>query len=348
MREGRLPDPPPWPGHPDEAEPLGPIWHVTELPPLPYPADDYDYGNDPRFGPPQTLWTFKWDDLADRETAPGASDATRAAVRRLLRKWKARLPDFGTTQWVTPFGVAAPATPVEVELYMPMDWIRTAVSGTIGTDEQFVHVLNWRHSTQENAPIDAATLKLVGDKVRDGFVAFLGASGNVQGINTVFPTTVTYREVRTSHLHQEAPAGKPDWVGSTQVSPFTTGNVGTGTEQSLPYEVAMGVSLNTNFRGTSRFRGRLYLGPLTVKCMGTLGQFQATVVDGIGAAFGTAVIAGVETATDYELHVVSQKYGTSAKVTGVRMGETPDSQRRRRRNRPESYAQVWGTPVGAL
>jgi hypothetical protein len=44
---------------------------------------------------------------------------------------------------------------------------------------------------------------------------------------------------------------------------------------------------------------------------------------------------------------VSNKYATSAKVIGTRVGVVPDSQRRRRRSKPEAYTQVAGGPIGS-
>lgn len=224
---------------------------------------------------------------------------------------------------------------------MPMLWIRTAIVGRIGNDEEFVHTLQWRHSTTENAPAGAAEAKTVGDAVRDGIAGWFGAN------RSKFPSEVSYTEVRSSVLSQVEPNTKPEWPLSTQVSPFAaTGMNGSGGGVSLPYEVSCALSLNTNWRGSSRFRGRLYLPPMIVGVMTSGGQFDSMQVEPIASGFGTAVLAGVEAATDYEAHVISQKFGTSAKITGVRVGKVPDSQRRRRRDRPEAYFQAWGNPVG--
>jgi hypothetical protein len=344
-----VPNPPPWPDRPDSAEDWDLFWMVRALPPDPFPDESYDYGADPRFGPPGTRWVFTIESLINRQTLPGTSQGAKLAIDRLIKKLGTKLPPAGSTSWATPLALAGPAEPVEMELGTMMRWIRTAITGTLGADEQVVHVLNWRHSTEENAPVDNATLLAVGGKVRDAWAAFLGTSlpPNSQTIVRGLPNTLTYRDVRTSVIEQDAPGAKPRWPGQTQYVPFGAGGLqGQETGPSLPYEVAMGISLNTNFRGTSRFRGRLYFGPLSLVSLGLAGQFDKNYADRVGAAFGTSVIQGVAAATDYECHIISQKYSTSAAVTGVRMGVTPDSQRRRRRSRPEGYTQVWGTPVG--
>jgi hypothetical protein len=320
-------------------------WQCSGAPPAPWPQEPPAGYSHALFGPPGTQW-FMWEDEYN-EAIGNASEGVLRWMLRKLRPWTSP-QGAGGYIWTAPDPLAEPADPVE-DPPMPMTWIRTAINATIGTDEQVVHVLNWRHSTQENAPVDAATLKTVGDAVRDAWTDMwdeaVGGTGVFSG---KFPTSLVYREVRSSLLVQEAPAAKPNWPLPTAVSPFGNGMAGTGVATPLPYEVACGVSFNTNWRGTSRFRGRLYLGPLTVSVMGADGQFNPVQTDGLGTLIGTKVVAAVEAATDYELHIVSQKFGTSAKVTGIRMGETPDSQRRRRRNRPESYQQVWGSPVGAL
>jgi hypothetical protein len=340
--------PPPWPQPHPRAEDFDLFWLVRQLPPDPFPDPDYDYAADNRFGPPGTRWVFSIESLVNRRTAPGASQGAKAAIERLIKKAAIKLPPAGSTSWATPLPLAGPAQAVELRVGEMQKWIRTAINGQVGTDEQVVHVLNWRHKTVEDFPIDNAGLKAFGDIVRDKWVAFLNKPLPPNSISYLrdMPGQLRYTDVRTSLLVQDAPAAKPTWPLQTQFSSFTTANVGQSTANPLPYEVALGISLNTNWRGTSRFRGRLYLGPLSVAVMGTDGQFGA-YVNGVAAAFGTEVMAGVKAASDFECHIISQKYATSAAVTGVRVGHTPDSQRRRRRGRAESYNQVWGTAVGA-
>ena len=343
-----MPDPPAWPTRPASARDFDLFWLVPSLPPDPFPDESYDYGSDERFGPPGTRWVFSLESLWNRQTAPGVSQISKAAIERLFRKLALKLPPAGSTSWATPYPIAPPATAVEMELGNMQRWIRTSINGLIGTDEQVVHVLNWRHKTIENAEVDNATLQTLANSVRDHFTAFLGQKIGGNGFPYIrdMPSTLTYTDVRASVLTQDAPGAKPVWGPQTQYALFAS-QTGQGTSGLMPYEVALGLSLNTNFRGTSRFRGRLYLGPLTTVVMGPAGQFNPAYVNIVGTNFGTNVLGGVQADTSYEPHIISQKYGTSAKVTGIRVGQTPDSQRRRRRSRPEQYAQVWGTAVGA-
>jgi hypothetical protein len=337
-----LPSPPPWPDRPESAQNFSTFWLVRRLPPQPFPQEGYDYAADDRFGPSGTLWVFTIEALIDRQNVLGTSAATKLAIEKLIKKLGVKLPPLGSTSWTVPIATGGPAAEQEVVPNMPMDWIRTQVVAQLNVDEEIVHVLNWRHSTQENAPLDNATVKLVGNAVRDAWAAWFTP------LKDRFHTDLTYLEVRSAALHQDAPATKPTWPLATQVSPFTQPMKGTSPNVALPYEVAMALSLNTNFRGTSRFRGRLYLGALPTTFMSSNGNFDRGTCSQLGQTFGQFVLGGVETATDYECHIISQKYATSAKVTGVRTGVVPDSQRRRRKDRVEGYVQNWGTPVGGL
>jgi len=335
-------DPPPWPERPENAQDFDTFWLVRGLPPEPFPLEDYPYWEEPAvFGPPGTRWVYPISELIDREAAPGTASAVKAAAGRLLALLKTKSPPAGSAGWEVPgTAPAVPQTPQEAPV--PMLWIRTQIVAALSTDEEVVHVHNWRHSTQENAPLDATTVKIVGNAVRNGFAQFLSTQG------AKFPTALQYKEVRASALTQVNPGEDPEWPLPTQVSPFAANTGGTASDITLPYEVACCLTLNTNTRGTSRFRGRTYLGPFSAGMMGSNGNFDPTKVNALATAFGTDVIASVEASTDYELHVISQKYGTSAKVTGVKVGQVPDSQRRRRRDRVENYYQAWGSPVGAL
>jgi hypothetical protein len=312
-------------------------WTVADPPPWPFPFVDPPFDR-ATYGPPGTVWLFSTAELlASQVHLPGW--AGTAAFNAAIKKLGLRVGGGAIQGWRTPH----PDGPTGGATHM-MRWIRTQVVAQVGTDEEVVHVLNWRHSTEENAALDALTVKNFTTAVRNNWNEWMTTGG----ANAFFPQELKYVEVRGSAMEQANPGEKPTWPLPTQVVPFAAGGVaGSAVDKALPYEVACCLSLNTNWRGTSRFRGRIYLGPLTSNLLGNLGQFS-DAVHGIGASFGLKMIEGIAQATDYELHVVSQKYGTSAAITGVRVGRTPDSQRRRRRNRPELFSQAWGSPVGAL
>jgi hypothetical protein len=311
-------------------------WTVPDPPPPPFPFVDPPY---PRavYGPPGTVWLFSVSELlAGQVHLPGW--AGTAAFNAAIKKLGLRVGGGAIQGWRTPDPEGNERGPTHM-----MRWIRTQVVAKVGQDEEVVHVLNWRHSTQENAPADAIAVKTLALAVRNSWFDWWTTNGG----SVFFPPQLQYTEVRGSLMEQANPGEKPTWPLPTQVVPFNGPPcIGTATEKALPYEVACCLGLNTNWRGTSRFRGRIYLGPLTSNLLGSEGQFTDAII-GLGQSFGLHFIDSVAQASDYELHVVSQKYGTSAAIQGVRVGHTPDSQRRRRRDRVENYVQAWGQPVGA-
>lgn len=317
-------------------------WVVSDAPPPPFPFHEHPIDHE-KYGPPGTIWIFDVSDLlAEQIDIPGFAGVL--AFNQAIKRWGVTVGSGPIEGWRVPHE----DRPAE-GAFMAMHWIRTAITGVIGSDEQMVHVLNWRHASQENAAIDAAGLKTFGDLVRTKWEDCMDSpAGGGGAIRSMMPNIAHYTEVRTSLLVQDAPATKPHWPLPTAISPFGGRGAGSSASQPLPYEVALGISFNTNWRGTSRFRGRLYWGPLVPEVMGNAGQFNTLKTNSVGTAIGTEFLADIEAASEYELHIVSQKFGTSAKVTGIRVGAVPDSQRRRRRARPEAYVQVWGTPVGAL
>ena len=302
---------------------------------------------------------------------PGTSSVVKLAIERLFRKLALKLPPAGSTSWTTPFPLAAPATAVdELRLQVPRI-IRTQIVQAIGTIEQAVHVLHWAPIGGDAPAMSNAELKGFGDRVRDSWKLFLDdtAPGNPGGgasagsYRQYMAPLATYTEVRTSLVTQ---AGPGPWVetgpgatqiqhpgaeqnqeGTTQLSAFL-GNDGKALNLSqnaaLPYEVAMNISMNTNFRGP-RFRGRLYLGPLNTTVMGGDGLFNPATVRGIATNLGE-FLDRINAAGDIKCIVYSSKFATWAPVQGTRAGIVPDSQRRRRRGQAENFVQAWGTPIG--
>lgn len=344
-------NPPAWPERPDIAQDFDEFWLVRRLPPQPFP-DDYDYGSDrARYGPPGTVWVFPWSSLIDRQTALGTTKATELAIERLLRKLSVDLPPTGSASWTTPLPLAPPADPVGA----PMRWIHAVINAKYGDNETISHTLNFRTSPAPDVDQDAAALTTFGGQIRDAWTAFMKtANGTGSAAGAFISGQVQYQEVTVAYLEQTQPATitthtsrktghpvkdftypRPTYLVPTQYVPFTPAVGGTAAGTPLPFEVACCVSLGTGLRGP-RNRGRLYLGGLTVDAMGGAGQFAASPTASFQAGIAR-FIHDINTSSGNRLHVVSRAYATSVGVNSVRVGLVPDSQRRRRRSRLESY-----------
>lgn len=342
--------PPPWPDRPDSAQDFDAFWLVRKLPPQPFPDQDYDYGSDPRFGPPGTHWIFSFTSLVDRKTVIGTSKATELGIERVLRKLAVDLPPTGSMGWTTPLPNAPVADPVGA----PMRWIHATVNAKLGDNETLTHTLNFRTAPAPDVDQDQAAIQTFADQLRDHWAAFINsATAPEVPVKTLLGTHLVYQDVTAAYLEQTAPAvigtetvkgrprktftyPRPAYLVPTQYSTFAPGVAGTSTDQPLPFEVACCVSLNTGLRGP-RNRGRLYLGGLTSLIMGGNGNFGGAAVGTINRAFATFV-HNMNTDTGARLHVVSRAYATSVGVNGVQVGIVPDSQRRRRRSRLENFA----------
>lgn len=246
---------------------------------------------------------------------------------------------------------------------MSIKIVRATFHAKLGSLEEVAHVLHFRTAPTPDVTQTVASLNTLAPQLITQWGAFLQSTVSDTGGPSVagyLPQTLTYDELRLAYL-TVTPGQKPVYDVPTQFYPMAGGNFSglAGRPQgatigfSLPYEVALALSLGTQFRGP-RHRGRIYLGPWCANIMqqtpgvaATDGYFS-TVADGIGKAFGNAMIAGVAANTGVRLNVLSAKYGESYPVTGVRVGHVPDSQRRRRRSLVEGYAQVWGVAPGVV
>jgi len=315
-------------------------WLVLGVPPEPFVFRDANDFSWPRaqYGPAGTVWAFTAAQILDRASGVPVSKLAiivRAILRKLGRIPGSVVPFF----WVIPNDY----TPRE----KLMRWILTTVHGKVGADEEVAHTFKWRHTTVENGPLSGAELQAFAALVRDRWEAFLTAGpGSVQP-NDLLAGTLRYNEVRAAYLEQTAEfQPRPNYIIPTVYAPFAPGTgIGQGVQNPLPYEVSCCISLNTNFRGP-RFRGRSYLGPLDQSIMAADGLFDNGATGLIGQRFWNAFVMGVTDNSDFELHVVSQKWNTSAAVIGCRTGVVPDSQRRRRKSQKELYAQTGGVPMG--
>lgn len=318
-------------------------WVVTgRLPPEPFLHHGIyrgRYWERAVYGPPATIWVFQLSDVAERLLGVDPRGG-KAVLRRLLRKF-GKLPTANSLLFFV-----IPNSPTWEG--PPMRYVLSTIVGKIGTDEGVAHTLKWR-TPVENAPLTDTDVQNFANLLRDNWLSFLNGLTGAAGSPTVkamLPPQLDYSEVRAAYIEQTTPdQAKPPYLVRTKYAPFAANVGGEGGAAPLPYEVAHAVSLNTNFRGP-RFRGRMYLGPLTAAWLGTDGQFVKAVADGVTNRFWQDVVVKTELA-GWELHVVSRKFVTSARVIGCRSGLTPDAMRSRRRSRPESYTQVGGLAMGA-
>lgn len=353
--------PPDWPQPHPYAEDFDEFWVVHSLPPVPWPAGTDGVIDHQAYGPTGTEWLFNVGDYIDRLSMPLVHSALGAAAGALLQEAEAVKVPFGTTWgWRTPAGHDSPAGGDWTVDRMSIKVLRAVIHGKIGTLEEVAHVLHFRTDPQADVALTKADLDALAPNIQTAFKNFWGGQFSTSGnspIGNLFRADLHYDEIRLAAL-TVTPGVRPVYDVPTQFYPFTAPPVGSGgagalaAGRGLPNEVAACLSFNTHLRG-ARHRGRLYLGPLTGAILdGDTGMFS-TAVEGLGKAFGDLFVSGVATSTGglaggqgLKLHVLSQKFGESYEVTGIRTGHVPDSQRRRRRSIPEAYAQVWGTAPG--
>lgn len=235
-----------------------------------------------------------------------------------------------------------------------MRWAHATIIGALGSDEQVAHTLNFRTAPAPDVDQSPADMLTLGGQIRDAWVAFLNTALSTGTVRSALADQLTYTEVRTAYLEQDAPAGitthtsrktgrpvkdfhypKPVYLVPTQYSSFTTAQGKCTGANPLPYEVAGAITMKTGLRGP-RNNGRLFLGPFGSGILGSTGNFNTGMTSSIQSAFA-AFVHTLNTTTGVRLHVVSRAYNTSVGVNAVTMGQVPDSQRRRRRSRQESY-----------
>lgn len=129
---------------------------------------------------------------------------------------------------------------------------------------------------------------------------------------------------------------------------YATPPHGGSTAAPHPNQIALVVSLTTGLQRGYAHRGRFYspMPTTTVQSDGLIGTGPAGDIATAAAAFLTAVndTPGLDNTSSPNVCVMS-KHGQGAThiVTGVEIGRALDTQRRRRRELPESYASA---PVG--
>lgn len=331
-------DPNYWPGGaPSEAVWVGfdvpghDHWTVYAGPPAPWPyIDEFPAAT---YGPKGTVWYYR-DDFLAHALQNGAEDLGRNAVRYFLSIFKLSSFEIADEDlfdyWVNPGESVAR---MSVSLY------RVTIHAKVNEIEESVNILHYLPA--EGDTVSDASVQAVADLARDSWVDFLASASMVSGssyaTNKFFSPDVVWDEVRCAGITL-APPAKPHYDVLTKYSSFDgTANVGHG-EGTLPYEVACCLSYVTAKRGP-RYRGRSYLGPLGTDSMASNGLLNQNKAVAVGLAFGNTMIQAMaaDATNPVQLVIASGKFGTSELVTGVRVGQVPDSQRRRRRSQPEAF-----------
>jgi hypothetical protein len=253
-----------------------------------------------------------------------------------LLKWISVIP--GT--WADPL-----AFPIvyEVGKGSTMRWLRTTFRGALGGVEQFQHKFDFGKPGSDPTTTEEEALALAVDFGAKWSTAAAGGMPR-------FSADVKYVEVGVVEMTATDPTDAHGDGGNATESfgtqwfmwPIGLQPVGTGPGISLPFEVALAVTLQTDHRGPSG-RGRAYLPPLSVNAMVAGGRYSpgiAAEAAGMVGSFFTAVAA------DHDLVpvVVSPRRIILNEVTSILVGAVPDSQRRRRRSQDEARVVVWAAP----
>ena len=244
---------------------------------------------------------------------------------------------------------------------------RAAVHATVGSYEDLEHVLHLRAKTGVTQDQSETGLQALAARIGVAWAAWwadqqntVGGVLNNQRTDTMFHPMLTYDHITMSCLtypggwlsEENKVVNPPVTVTPSTQWNFATPLVGGSTgDKALPSEVALCLTLLTDTAG-KRTRGRVYLGGLGATVMapadsdGSIaGLFNFSYVKTVAKRFGVDIIDGLhnDEAAQAEVNVVSRIGGSSRGVGGIRVGQVPDSQRRRRWHQPENAYLAWGT-----
>lgn len=230
-----------------------------------------------------------------------------------------------------------------------MRWIGSTFRGTLGTVEEFQFGINWGNPGADPDPNEAETLAFA-DLLADQWAAMWASTYNGSPFKTAFDDEVKFTEVgavvktQTDGTAADGSGGNLEQKFDTQWSAFGVGALPTGNAAgfSLPYEVALAVTLQTEKRGPSG-RGRIYLPPLSATNLTTGGRLDPAWAQTVTLGLGDFI----EQVTDASGHVpvvVSRRRIVLTEVTSLNCGSVPDSQRRRRRSQDENRVTYWTKP----
>jgi hypothetical protein len=222
-----------------------------------------------------------------------------------------------------------------------MRWLRSTIRGTLHGVEQWQFKMDFGNPGSDPTTDEATALGYATEIAglwSDGWAAHMATQYNA-GVVT---TEVGVAELTQTEMHTSPSTGHQEFSYATQWFSYvsTARPAGTATQQTLPFEVAMCVSLHTEHRGPSG-RGRLYLPPPTTANIGAGGVWASGVPGIFGGVIGD-LFDGF-TALHSTLHpvVVSPRRQILNAITHVDVGLVPDSQRRRRRSQVEAPVLAW-------
>lgn len=214
-------------------------------------------------------------------------------------------------------GVTAPLGYMHQMVYEAKNY-----SGAFTSRERYINTLHWINLT--SGEVDTSWITADFTAVESAIETYI--SGNLGA----FSTGVRFIEHRWYAFGASIATPNPP----ARVTTLTTPLVGTSSGVFVP-QVGMTVTLRTALR---RHWGRIYV-PVVSSSYGTNGQMSSTQVDGIAAAWRTALL--VSPATQGVVPVVWDRARKLAfGVTALEVDSVPDIQRRRRPRDP-GYKKIY-------
>lgn len=212
---------------------------------------------------------------------------------------------------------------------MPQDHVMISLKGSLPGGE--VWSINPRFATPLGGVVPGIDgLLQWATNIRSGITSLVG-----QQLTNLMSASAAITSVRATFFSQGGELGR--WQEVALATPLA----GNGSQTS-PTTTALVASLYTSLQGRS-YRGRLFWPALRLTLDQNTGRLTQGQLPTVAAEF-SAMFAAIESAApaEYqgELVVVSKTKNTRTPVNAVRVGDVPDSQRRRKDAYVEAYATV--------
>lgn len=230
-----------------------------------------------------------------------------------------------------------------------MRWVSSTIRGTLAGIETFQFGLNWGSPGADPDPNQSEIAAFASD-LADIVAAELVVAGpsGATPLGTItsdvkFTEVGATKKTQSQATNADGSGGDLEQAFDTEWHAYPTISQPTGgVGNSLPFEVACALTLQTDARGSSG-RGRVYIPPFAVGGMSPAGRFNANYA-AAWAEFVGRVADEVSTARGWDLVVVSRRKVQLHTVEQILVGTVPDSQRRRRRNQDEARLVKWTRP----